>query len=236
MKPIILTALVGLCLSSWAQDFTIPYNPDSDLNGLIGSPDLLSLLAVYGEEFSAAVVSEDSTSAIVYMGDMAFPLCKQSCKDLPGMWEMPLLGDLALVWGEVHTEGAVTRTWLRQNSNRAVQTEEQYFDYFHSGSEDFTSENYHYVSSRRSPISNNRCYCSIQDIPKVEYSFCGGGSPSSLTPCIEEKLAQGWLPLPGFPVSHDQQGYGNWLTGGNTSDRRVPPVIQTHASFWRWAE
>ena len=55
-----------MAFSAFSQDFPIPYNPDDDSNGLIGTPDLLSLLALFGEEFSAAVVSEDNESAVMY--------------------------------------------------------------------------------------------------------------------------------------------------------------------------
>ena len=219
MKYLTLLLTMAMSISGIAQNFPVPYNPDDDTNGLIGTPDLLSLLALFGEEFSAAVVSEDSASAIVYMGDMAFPLCVQSCKNLPGMWEMPLLEDLALVWDEVHTEGVVTRTWLRQNSNRSVQDVVQYFDYFHSGSDSFTSENYHYVSTRRSPISNNRCYCSIKELPRVEYDACVNyNSTETWLECCQEKVAQGWLPLATNPYN----------SGGSGS--------ASGQAFWRWAE
>ena len=220
MKHLTFLLTMVITISCVAQNFPVPYNPDDDANGLIGTPDLLSLLALFGEEFSAAVVSEDSTSAIVYMGDMAFPLCAQSCKNLPGMWEMPFLEDLALVWDEVHTEGVVTRTWLRQNSNRSVQNTDSYFDYFHSGSEDFTSENYHYVSTRRSPISNNRCYCSIQELPKVEYSFCNSVNSDQLfDECLAEKHEQGWYLLEMTPWTYQINSAGVWSL-----------------AFWRWAE
>ena len=76
------------------QSLPFPYNPDEDANGIIGSPDLLSLLALYGEEFSPAVISEDNESAIMYMGDMDYPLCAQSCRNLPGMWNIPNIEDL----------------------------------------------------------------------------------------------------------------------------------------------
>ena len=61
-----LTTLLALLLSCsmLGQNFPVPYNPDDDANGLIGTPDLLSLLALFGEEFSAAVVSEDDQSVI----------------------------------------------------------------------------------------------------------------------------------------------------------------------------
>ena len=76
-----LTAVLAAFLLSFgatAQDFPIPYNPDDDANGLIGTPDLLSLLALFGEEFSAAVVAEDNESAIMYVGNLPYPVCVQS--------------------------------------------------------------------------------------------------------------------------------------------------------------
>ena len=217
MKHITLTALIGFCLSSWAQDFPIPYNPDSDLNGLIGSPDLLSLLAVYGEEFSAAVVAEDNESAIMYMGDMAYPLCAQSCKNLPGMWEMPTIEDLGLVWSEVHSSCCLEDTWLVRPLSAGNGASPFWF--FRSDDENTLNPGYHSVVQTNSPAGNKRCYCSIKEIPKVEYTHCGHTNFNS---CVNEKVAAGWQLLGG--ISSNQAN-----TSGNYSGA-------LYQAFWRWAE
>ena len=52
-----------------AQNIILPYNPDGNNDQLIGVSDLQDLLAIYGTEFSAAVVSDDGSSAIVNLGN-----------------------------------------------------------------------------------------------------------------------------------------------------------------------
>ena len=77
------------------------------------------------------------------------------------------------------------------------------------------------------------CFCVTKERPKVEYSYCDGGDPSdaAFTQCINEKLAEGWYPLSGFPNHHDRQGYNG--SGGVFA---AGYAQYTHASFWRWAE
>lgn len=80
---------------------------------------------------------------------------------------------------------------------------------------------------------NRACFCVTKERPKVEYSYCGGGSPSneSFNQCINDKLTAGWYPLSGFPVARDRQGYLGASDYWNTHYG-----AQSHASFWRWAE
>ncbi len=60
-------------------------------------------MSQYGLEFKSAVVSDDAESAIVYMGEMAHPVCNLACDNLPGVWHMSTMNDLGLVWDEVTT-------------------------------------------------------------------------------------------------------------------------------------
>ena len=194
-----LTAVLAaflLSLGATAQDFPIPYNPDDDANGLIGTPDLLSLLALFGEEFSAAVVAEDSTSAIVYMGEMYYPLCAQSCRNLPGMWQMPSIEDLGLVWEDVELNSA--GTWLNSEGDPDRRMWR------------FNGDN---IYGMTSPLTLSNCYCSIKEIPKVEYTYCLGGS--GIGECANAKVAGGWQPLGGIHVTRD---------------------LVVSQAFWRWAE
>ena len=84
---------------------------------------------------------------------------------------------------------------------------------------------------------NRECFCVTKERPKVEYTYCNGGDPTdgAFTQCINDKLAQGWYPLSGFPNHYDYHGYGS-AGGQNSADYRVHTVKNTHASFWRWAE
>ena len=216
MKHIILTAFIGLSLSSWAQDFPIPYNPDSDLNGLIGSPDLLSLLAVYGEEFSAAVVAEDNESAIMLMGDMSYPECAQNCKNLPGMWDIAAIEDMGLIWEDLQVNGQYA--WLRLKSAEGVyQTNSPgELDIFPVLKLDANPENI-WVSYQHRPGQLKRCYCSIKELPKVEYTSVGNSNYQDWIEVCQEKVANGWYPIPGSPTA-------NWDSN------------MLRQAFWRWAE
>ena len=96
MKHLLTLALFAFGLNALAQFPNLPYNPDENGDGLIGVVDLQGLLANYGSEFSSAVLSEDLESAIVYMGEMAYPLCAQTCTNLPGIWSLPSIEEQIL--------------------------------------------------------------------------------------------------------------------------------------------
>ena len=57
----ILSLLVLLALTTMAQAQSpyLPYNPDENADGLIGVADLQALLAVYSQEFSSAILSDN---------------------------------------------------------------------------------------------------------------------------------------------------------------------------------
>lgn len=200
--------LVALLVSTAAvaQIPTLPWNPDENGDQFVGLPDLLGLLTVYGQEFENAIVAEDGESAIMYMGDMAYPLCAQSCENLPGIWQLPEIEDLGLVWAEVNSGGF---SWLTPNSSQE-----------HSG--------YNYVQSLRfyengtirataGPNEDWRCYCTAKQLPRVEYSYCTG---SSIGSCATSKVEDGWIPLGGMSYTGDGAGV----------DYRVAQA------FWRFAQ
>ena len=209
----VLAALlfVAVTTESAAQSFPLPYNPDENGDGLIGVADLQGLLTNYGLEFSGAVLSEDGESAITYMGEMAYPLCALSCENLPGMWFMPAMEDLGLVWGEVYTTNSTVETWLKREQGQNLP--------YQFTSNPGTNPTSHAITS--SHLSkNNRCFCVAKQLPRVEYSVCsywrGGdwGAADGYLDCAEEKVANGWFPLGGLSNSD--------RTGGQ--------------AFWRWAE
>ena len=206
----VLAALlfVALTTESAAQSFPLPYNPDENGDGLIGVVDLQGLLANYGSEFSGAVISEDGENAMTYMGDMAYPLCAQACRNLPGMWEMPEIEDLGLVWDEVHTTNTTVSTWLKRTAASPNQRPSR----FHS--EDNTNHNRHYSEEYQFLDFGARCYCTAKQLPRVEYTYCEG---TDIQECANEKVEAGWYPLEGITkISYNGQN-----------------KIQ---AFWRWAE
>ena len=217
MKRILTLIFCTVAFSAFSQDFPIPYNPDDDSNGLIGTPDLLSLLALFGEEFSAAVVSEDNESAVMFTGDLAYPICVQTCKNLPGPWEIVSFEDLGLVWNEVKTSNTIVKTWIRKE-NYAISSAEEPFQYFFSDNAGPTS--YHRLEQTNYPAKEYRCYCHIQEVPRVEYFTCSSSCSDGvevLDACVNDKMADGWYTAGAAQV---QQVYStcHWQT------------------LWRWAD
>ena len=194
-----------------------PWNPDSDGDDFIGVNDLMALLGEFDSVFSeeALYLSEDSTSAMYDAGTLKFLECQIACNNLPGRWSIPKLNEVHVVGQEM---------WLNSSIG------------------DMIAENPFFIASSgnfsRGPASYALgCFCVTKERPKVEYTYCDGGDPSdeTFTQCINEKLAEGWYPLSGFPNHYDYHGYGS-AGGQSNSDYRVHTVKNTHASFWRWAE
>ena len=68
------------------------------------------------------------------------------------------------------------------------------------------------------PSAPGGCYCSIKEIPKVEYDACfNANNTSAWFECCQEKVAQGWIPLATNPYT-----YSDGSSNGQ--------------AFWRWAE
>ena len=213
MERLVALMMCAVSLGAAAQFPNLPYNPDENGDGLIGVVDLQGLLSNYGAEFASAVVSEDGENAIVFMGEMVYPVCAQECKSLPGFWEIPTLEELGLVWDEVHPYES-SSTWLKPRENRADNAA-TVIDYL------FSSQNGSAEYGRSQVISvDRRCYCAAQQLPRVEYLTCKASCAegyTALDECVNEKLAEGWYPL----QSQRQQAVYNdcfWQ------------------SLWRWAE
>ena len=211
----VLAALLFVAVTSEcaAQSFTLPYNPDENGDMLIGVVDLQALLANYGQEFSSVVLSEDGESAITYMGEMAYPLCAQACRNLPGMWDISTIEDLGLIWDEVggtkSTQTAADLIWItlpegtRQFSSFGRFWNYQYdYGISHSG---FGNQNGNFEYD---------CYCAARQLPRVEFYKCVGNGSDAVEECVtctNTKLAEGWQLLP---------------PGGGS----------TVQDLWRWAE
>ena len=214
-----LTASAMLCSFLAAAQFpNLPYNPDENGDGLIGVVDLQGLLANYGNEFSSAVLSEDGESAITYMGEMPYPLCAQACRNLPGMWQMPQLQELGLVWDEVQPTGgnANVRTWLR-----GVWSSEEYNPPYYKATT-YSNGDINVSSVVEGIVASSyRCYCAARQLPRVEYSYCYSQGLGGLEICSNSKTSEGWYPM------------GGAATSTNSGSTGSTHFIQ---AFWRWAE
>lgn len=86
MKKLLLLCCLACSLGANAQSW--PWNPDFDTDGVIGTVDLLALLAVYNTEFEAQLLVTDSSSALIYVGDMDLWDCAGNCSALEGNWKV----------------------------------------------------------------------------------------------------------------------------------------------------
>ena len=77
LLSIALSCLFAVSLSAQTE-YPYPYNPDGNNDGLISIQDLMSLLSIYGEEYSAGVLATDSISAIYYTGELDYWDCTSS--------------------------------------------------------------------------------------------------------------------------------------------------------------
>ena len=202
-----------------AQSPYLPYNPDENADGLIGVADLQGLLSAYGSEFSSAILSDNGNIAVVGVGEMDYYRCRSACASLPGAWSIVNENSVGLILDQVSSP----MIWFEPGH---ITTGTQALVIDDAGE---TS-----TVAAASLDGIRPCFCYAKQRPRVEYSYCSGSAPSDVAfnQCINEKLAEGWYPLSGFPNHHDKQGYA----AGSGSQNNYGHQSQTHASFWRWEQ
>ena len=183
MKTFITIVIAALSLNAFGQGTSqLPWNPDENGDGVIGVSDLQGLLSQYGQEFSAAVLSENGENAVVNMGDMQYPVCASTCKNLPGFWSVASLEDLGLVWSTVSGY-----TWLKRVDSSP-------FPGILGGSDTIYQQLY---------AAGATCYCATHERPKVEYSIIATGADiTTRRELVSEAALEGWRLMP------DADGYG----------------------------
>jgi hypothetical protein len=223
MKHLMTLIALMVAVTAGAQTGLVefPYNPDSNGDDMIGTADLLELLSLFGNEFSEEdlYLNDDSTTAIYYAGNMIFSDCFRNCSQLPSNWKIPSAEQIMQFDLGTLNNGF---SWLDEPMS------------YHNS---ISSTDYYVISEIGAIMwasynENQNCYCYTHERPKVEYSFCEGSTFSSITTCIEAKLAAGWYPMENFPSNRDRQGYA----AGGASPTITSYLPQSHASFWRWAD
>lgn len=190
-----------------------PYNPDSNGDDFVGTSDLLSLLSIYGSEFSeeGLYVNEDSTAAIVHVGSLEYPKCAYHCKSLPGNWRIATLEDLGMIWDELTPLCCSGYSfWLGERTTGLSLPNVNSQNYGTYNSNTGGSGNPLAFSGLDSPMD---CYCSTVERPKVEYSYCIGAGGENIQPCFDEKSSNGWYPhgsLEFRPDGSPAQGFWRW--------------------------
>ena len=214
---IVLFAVTGSFLiptaSSQIDGFMLPYNPDAQPDGYIGSADVVALLTYYGQSFSpdGVYASEDSTHMAMDVGSMSYIECLASCNQLAGSWRIAGLLDFgflvnSLDAGSYHlnrddyviSAGYVSPKWTKG-----------------SGSAWYVSAN----STTGNHYAESTCMCATQERPKVEYCMCTGTNTDLFESCTSEKSADGWYPLPNSPWDNGSQVLNSFSQ-----------------AFWRWAQ
>jgi len=210
MKHILTLSLCFLALSLSAQvnGWKIPWNPDANGDDLIGVSDLQSLLAVYGQIYSAdqIYVTDDETHMLLDVGNMGYVKCLGTCKNLGNHWSMADMVDVGRHDSNLPVPGAC---WLETETHWIGEVPYQL--------------EYNYQNNSFPALTDGAnggdigvtCFCATSERPKVEYSYCREDD-GDFAECITSKMQEGWYPLGGLSA------------GGNYS--------YTHQAFWRWAE
>ena len=213
MKHLITCLALSIAFAAGAQTGLVefPYNPDSDGDDLIGTADLLDLLALYGLEFSEEdlYLNDDSTTAIYYAGSMMFSDCFRNCSQLPSNWKIPSAEQIMQFDLSMLNTSAL---WLDgPMSYHPIISSTEHYTINTTGR--IMRENYD---------NSYNCYCYTKERPKVEYSHCRksdyGSDPTEFKTCTEIMIEDGWYPLAGI----SSYTYNGFHYSGQ--------------AFWRWAE
>ena len=205
MKHLMTLAALFVSSLAMAQIPTFPWNPDGNGDGVIGSSDLIGLLTVYGQEFENAIVSENQESALVYMGQIDLFSCKNSCENLPGNWSLPEPEDIRPIVPLVidTLEYGDATFWLNYKypyeysgfTNHNTYDDLRYPWLKYNDTQSSSPSNWYTIETTRSIGSTYvRCYCSIKQLPRVEYSICNAVSSDSLE-CANQLVSDGWYPM-----------------------------------------
>ena len=160
MRYLITLLFAALSLNAVGQGIPqLPYNPDATEDGFIGSPDLLELLSLYGEEFSSAILSEDQESAIVYMGNSDIFSCRLSCSVLPGNWWLMTIDEAGLVIEDLELLLDDDEVWIENTYST---------NDFPLGILKVNGGDGLIITTTNRTLKQNRCYCATRELPKVE--------------------------------------------------------------------
>ena len=204
--------LAASCLTAVGQVPQFPYNPDENNDGFIGVNDLTGLLANFDEEFSAAVLSENGEVAVTYVGDMPYPPCVQSCRNLSGIWHVISYDDLGIIWDDILDPNLTT--WVDEYDRSGLAVAEvaaTFFTTYNFGS------NLPGIKISQDGLGDRRCYCVARQLPRIDYEVVVAPSEQSFRSACQALTAEGWLPVAGSPS----------LGGGSSSYSQ---------SFWRFAQ
>ncbi len=211
---VFLLSIAGLIFGQ-GNNLEFPYNPDADGDDFVGTADLLSLLSLYDSYFSEEnlYLNDDSSAALVLIGNFPYSKCAYQCNELPGSWRISTLEQLGMVWDEIPLE---TYIWLESKDSKHFGI--QWFKTpnmlrFQGGGEGGVDWHWQPLEAR--------CYCATFERRKVEYSYCEG---ADIIDCAQSRVSEGWIPL-------------SAMTNRTYYTSNLYPYSQSIIQpFWRWAE
>ena len=213
MKRLVALMMCAVSLGAAAQFPNLPYNPDENGDGLIGVVDLQGLLANYGNEFSSAILSSDSNTAVIETGEgLNYLECHLSCSVLPGNWKVISENSAALALNSITTSIGSSYAWIEMS-------EYNYSSGYGALLATMVNESGGVYTQSGSDLDNeHQCFCEARQLPRMEYFKCAADLTSEYSvrveqcvTCTNTKLAEGWQLLP---------------PGGSS----------TVQDLWRWAE
>jgi len=209
MKHLMTLMALVVAVTAGAQTSipTAPYNPDSDMDGIITVADLMSLLTLFSTEFSAYTLSltSDSSMAALYVGQLDYFDCRVKCDTVQGNWKVLELDNYGYFRNDLDSLQSngqyawLNHGWVDNNKVLAISL-------IYDSPDEIASTN---------PYN---CVCQTEVMPQIQYDLCSTEGEATFVQCVEEKLSEGWLPIGGV---------------SRTQYNAYPKFSQ---AFWRWAE
>lgn len=238
MKQLLTSLLLGLSVLASAQNdgiqYPFPYNPDGNSDGYISLPDMLDLLAVYGQAFPQSFYS-DTTVAVLNLGRMGGHSCMQQAESAGSDWRIPKQSELpsfstATAKTLANQSGSSIGCWFIRDDTKALSTgwtfSRENPNSLDTGSYDYilgsdSTELFRVNIAQGFPstytylTSKSTCILVSELRPDFEFSYCNTNSGDEFEQCVTEKLNDGWVPMPGGAnnwAGHFYQGFWRILT------------------------
>lgn len=229
MKRFLTLIVCAITLSAGAQiPYEFPYNPDADNDAFISTTDLVEFLALFGQDFTSEelYLDQDSTSAILYLGEKRKYECAAACIGLDGNWHVADWKSVSLHYDELVIDVGIdvaqypddhTSMWIANNPDPSLdptsnlQARNRSLDYLWYDQSFVPIGPFNLWDMQNG--SNEwsvECWCATQQRPRVEYSVVDS-STDTFNAILNSMAEEGWLLLPQGP-------FGNQIT------------------FWRWAD
>ena len=235
MKRILTLIVCAISLNAVGQvPNYLPYNPDFDGDSWIGINDLLNVLSVYAAEWENGelLLNSDTTSALLFVGELYRHECYSACSELEGQWSVASENDfmshvtsLESFYGKPmilpiadsqQKDGVWTQTgdsWeLDARALQGIFTEDELRLATHPMNQFVVVEgpsNQGIDYTDRNEFQQD-CWCATVGRPRVEYSVVVVDT-GTWNEILNSMAEDGWLFIP-------QGSFGNEVT------------------FWRWAD